>query len=71
MGEHATLPPGLVLIGGTAVALYFNHRPSTDLVWLDTSGMLDETTVNRLKVLDEIAELDEVNGGKGAVDCVL
>ena len=65
------MPPGMVLIGGTAVALYFNHRHSTDLDWADTTETLDVTTVYQLTSFDRVADIEEVDGGAGAVDCVL
>ena len=65
------MPPGVVLIGGTAVALYFNHRASTDLDWADTTNTLNETSVYQLTSFDPVADIEDVNGGEGAVDCVL
>ena len=65
------MPPGMVLMGGTAVALYFNHRASTDLNWLATSKSLNESVIYGLDAFDEVAVVDEIHGGDGAVDCVL
>ena len=55
------MPPGTVLIGGTAVALYSNHRASTDLDWLNTSYSLNETAVYQITAFDEVASIDEVH----------
>ena len=65
------MPPGMVLIGGTAVAMYFNHRASTDLDWMDTTRNLSESVIFGLTAFDDVGEIDAVNGGLGAVDCVL
>ena len=65
------MPPGMVLIGGTAVAMYFNHRASTDLDWMDTTRNISESVIFGLTAFDDVGEIDAVNGGLGAVDCVL
>lgn len=65
------LPEGMVVIDGTAIALYFNHIAATDLDWLDTTYTLNESKIYRLTSFDAVGAIENLRGGRGAIDCLL
>ena len=65
--ELGPLPGGLRLYGGTALALYRNHRRSTDFDFATPEAVVDLAFVGALPWLKGMA----LNGGPGMVDAVV
>ncbi len=61
------LPGGLRLYGGTALAMYLNHRQSTDFDFATPLPVVDPSFVKGLPGLSDA----QVNGGDGMVDGVI
>lgn len=61
-----TLPNGLRLYGGTAMALYLDHRYSTDFDFA-TAGFFDRAILEQIPWL----EPESVRGGDGMLDLVV
>ena len=58
--------------GGTAVARYLGHRPSTDLAWVAPPGAVEPATIAAQKsAFEPYGTLENISGGAGMVDCVL
>ena len=67
-------PPGLMLTGGTALALYCGHRQSCDLDWLAMPPLqVAEPTIAELPMFANSPDLtlSSLTGGPGLVDCEL
>ena len=58
------MPEGLVLYGGTAVALYLGHRESQDLDFVTKDGYVTPETMGEIEGL----EVEEAQGGPGMAD---
>ncbi len=61
------LPGQLRLYGGTALALYRNHRPSTDFDFATPQAVVDINFVGQFSWLKGA----ELNGGPGMVDAII
>lgn len=67
------LPPrelstgGFMLFGGTALAMYMNHRASTDLDFFTASGSVNPDTL-RKRLLHSLEKRFQIVGQEGAVD---
>ena len=66
-----SLPEGWRLGGGTAVSLYLGHRASTDLDWVAPSGAVEPGVVASLNSFGGFGRLENIQGGRGMMDCVL
>ena len=62
------MPQDLRLYGGTALALYLNHRTSTDFDFATPGGLVD---LQLVRTIDAFAGPATVTGGDGMVDLVL
>ena len=58
------MPQGLVLYGGTAVALYLGHRGSRDLDFVTKDGYVTPETMGEIEGLEVV----EAHGGPGMAD---
>ena len=66
--ELRRMPQDLRLYGGTALALYLNHRTSTDFDFATPGGFVD---LQLVRTIDAFAGPATVTGGDGMVDLVL
>ena len=58
------MPEDLRLIGGTALALYLNHRPSTDLDFATPAGVIDHHMATAIPGFERPVSID---GGAGLI----
>lgn len=61
------MPEDLRLYGGTALALYLNHRSSTDFDFATPHGVVDTWLAANIKGVDP-KDIESITGGPGMVD---
>ena len=61
------MPEDLRLYGGTALALYLNHRSSTDFDFATPHGVVDTWLAANMEGVDP-KDMDSITGGPGMVD---
>lgn len=65
------LPGNMRLIGGTAIALYLNHRESIDLDFAADPEKVTPHEIQKQRPFRKIGKMFDITGGLGMVDCAL